>query len=334
MAKKTRRNFVKVASSAGLIGTAGCLGSDNQDSEYPTRDIEVIINWGAGGATDAYARNILAEAIENLGVNAEFRNVTGGAGLRGTGETANSEPDGYTIGTTAPPVIPLSALIDPPDFDITELVPLGGYSAGTYGLWTRPDEGISNLDDLLERYRTGEYEVIGLQDIGDPTHVASLLMRNSDEFDFQWEEAVGYGGSAPAARSLLSGEVPAIVASDGGVREFYREDEVNAVAMLHSEGSNVFEDIPSIVDQGYSAEFEFISRFVRGSVAPPETPEEISGTLIDSIEWAATESDEIQQWEEESGNPVNYTSPEAIGDSITNAMERIPDEIDMNQITE
>lgn len=298
---------------------------------YPSKDIVVNINWSAGGATDAYARNVTGVAVESLGVSPNFKNITGSGGLRGAQATLNSEPDGYTMGSMAPPLVPISALVQDSDVDLTRLVPVAGYSAGTYGLWTLPKHGVSTMDGILEKYQSGEFTTIGLQGSGDSSEITALLMKDSDEYNLAYENAVSYGGSAAAAKALISEEVPAIIASDGGVRNYYRNDQIDGVAMLHSEGSALFDDIPPVTDSGYPT-WDYVSRFTRGMVLPPETSTEKRDTLEQAIKEAG-QSDEVSQWTEKTGNPVSFQGHEKFGAAIKNSFEKIPEVVDINSLS-
>lgn len=330
MAKVRRRKFLAGVSGMGIAGLSGCTGNLGGSDEYPSKDISVTINWGAGGATDAYARQVTGKAIEGLDVNASFSNINGGGGLRGTSETFHSEPDGYTVGSMAPPLVPLSALVNPPKFDMRELVPVAAYSAGTLGLWTLPKHDISSVEELTERYQNGEFSVIGTQGSGDMSDILGRLMKDDDEYDLAYEDSVSYGGSAPAAKALVSEEVPAIIATDGGVRQYYRNEQIDAIAMLHSDGSTMFSDLPSVADNDWPT-WDYVARFIRGMVFPPETPTEKRDMLEEAIK-DATESDEIKEWSEESGNPVNFQDHETLGNAMTEAFEKIPKEIDIDSL--
>lgn len=67
-------------------------------SDYPNRQIEMVIPFDAGSGTDITAR-ILGELVEEyLGVKITFNNRPGGAGATGYTYIKNSKPDGYTIG--------------------------------------------------------------------------------------------------------------------------------------------------------------------------------------------------------------------------------------------
>src|SRR5690348_7469033 len=74
---------------------------------YPTRNVEIIVSYGAGGSTDIVAR-IIAQALqERLGQSFVVVNRPGASGTIGIGQAIRATPDGYTLynGYTAETVV-------------------------------------------------------------------------------------------------------------------------------------------------------------------------------------------------------------------------------------
>jgi tripartite-type tricarboxylate transporter receptor subunit TctC len=66
-------------------------------AEYPERPINMVIPYGAGGATDISARTI-AEPLGNaVGKPLIMANVTGAGGATGSVTVQNAKADGYTM---------------------------------------------------------------------------------------------------------------------------------------------------------------------------------------------------------------------------------------------
>lgn len=66
---------------------------------FPTKEIELVINFGPGGSTDMMARIVGNIVSKHLGVPVIYNNKPGGGGAIAANYVANSKPDGYTIGT-------------------------------------------------------------------------------------------------------------------------------------------------------------------------------------------------------------------------------------------
>ncbi|MDZ7907185.1 MAG: hypothetical protein U5N10_02455 [Gemmobacter sp.] len=60
----------------------------------PKKNIQGIIQWGAGGSTDTVARAITPHAEKVLGGTVVMQNLTGGVGAIALNQVANGEADG------------------------------------------------------------------------------------------------------------------------------------------------------------------------------------------------------------------------------------------------
>ena len=65
--------------------------------EFPTKPINLIIPFGAGGSSDLTARAIIGTAKEYLGQPVVIHLKPGGGGAIGSEEVFQAKPDGYTV---------------------------------------------------------------------------------------------------------------------------------------------------------------------------------------------------------------------------------------------
>ena len=77
-------------------------GADGEAAGWtPSANITVIVPYSAGGTTDLSVRGVtgaIDTSVLPSGVNVVVDNVTGGSGLVGITQFANSANDGYTVG--------------------------------------------------------------------------------------------------------------------------------------------------------------------------------------------------------------------------------------------
>ena len=64
---------------------------------YPSRPVEVIVPYSAGGSVDIMARAFSKEMAEILGQHIVVNNRDGAGGTIGVAAIANGRPDGYTV---------------------------------------------------------------------------------------------------------------------------------------------------------------------------------------------------------------------------------------------
>jgi tripartite-type tricarboxylate transporter receptor subunit TctC len=109
-----------------LLTAAGFVLAEGTPAEaagvYPSKPIQLIVPWGAGGRTDINARLFASVAPKYLGQPVVVVNKKGGGSVIGGKFVADADPDGYillaiTPGTNVFPVIFGQAPYDTFDFD-------------------------------------------------------------------------------------------------------------------------------------------------------------------------------------------------------------------------
>src|SRR5690554_357101 len=88
-----RRQFLAGTAAIATIPIPNVLAQ----THYPSRPIEFIVPWGAGGGSDQTARK-LAQILETkLGVSIPIVNIPGASGSTGINKLLSSPTDGYSI---------------------------------------------------------------------------------------------------------------------------------------------------------------------------------------------------------------------------------------------
>ena len=72
-------------------------GTTTPSLDYPKQNINVVVQYSAGGGTDLSVRGVL-DGVTGVPTNFSVSNVTGNGGLIGLTQVANSAADGYTLG--------------------------------------------------------------------------------------------------------------------------------------------------------------------------------------------------------------------------------------------
>lgn len=93
-----KRIHVRLACTIALL-VAVCASATAQDKKFPSRPIDMIVNFGPGGGADGLGRTVAKLVEPVLGVPVPVANVAGASGNAGLAKVLASTPDGYTIGT-------------------------------------------------------------------------------------------------------------------------------------------------------------------------------------------------------------------------------------------
>lgn len=362
-----RRDFIKyvgATSTGAMLGLAGCTGngdggdggdgteggdgdSDNggsgdsnnggsDDSNYPEEPIELVIPFSQGGGTDTINRVLVPKLSEILDVNMLIENVPGAASMRGTSQALRADPDGYTMLAFNPPSTPISYLVNQPDFDLRDAQGVAAYALAPAVVTLNPDvadeHGIESYGDLIEKYQDGTLEAFAGQSIGSYFHVMALVMKQRHGLEFNSEQYVAYDGTGPAVEAVASGEVPAGIGIDTATLAFTEDDRLRVPAVLTSEGSAAYPDVPTVTDLGYE-NMDSVGQVTRCYWVPPGTPQEKIDVLTGAVEELVNDS-EIQEWAEENGQQLMYRGPEYANDLLDEILEDIPEEVDLESIRE
>src|ERR1700694_3122090 len=87
----TRREFITLVGGA-MVATSPCAAQT-----YPSRQIELVVPFVAGGTTDIVARLIAQRITDNWSQPAIVNNRPGGGSTIGTNLVAKAAPDGHTL---------------------------------------------------------------------------------------------------------------------------------------------------------------------------------------------------------------------------------------------
>src|SRR4051812_29293096 len=99
------KNIVLAARLVLVAGALACADA-GAPGAYPSRPVQVIVAFTAGGSVDVMARNLVSAISAELGQPFVVVNREGATGTIGFGQVAGARPDGYTLG--AGPTTPIS----------------------------------------------------------------------------------------------------------------------------------------------------------------------------------------------------------------------------------
>ncbi|MFL7904055.1 Bug family tripartite tricarboxylate transporter substrate binding protein [Azospirillum argentinense] len=93
------RNALTLTAAVAALLTPVLSSAPARADDYPSRPIEVIATFGAGGGADLMARQFARLAEPHLHVAMPVVNVSGASGNAGLTRVLTNPADGYTVGT-------------------------------------------------------------------------------------------------------------------------------------------------------------------------------------------------------------------------------------------
>src|ERR671919_2927414 len=128
---------------------------------YPTKPVQLMVAYPAGGSTDIAARIVASIAEKDLGQSIVVVNKGGAGGQVGWTEMSRAKPDGYYIGFINLPA--LNTVILDPDrkavFKADAFVPVINQVLDPGIIWVKGDSPYKTLKDLIDAVRKNPHKV-------------------------------------------------------------------------------------------------------------------------------------------------------------------------------
>jgi tripartite-type tricarboxylate transporter receptor subunit TctC len=279
-----------------LVVALGLPASGAQAADYPTKPVQLMVAYPAGGSTDVAARIVAAMAEKELGQPIVVINKSGAGGQVGWTEMARQKPDGYYIGFINLPA--LNTVILDPDrkaaFGIDAFVPIINQVLDPGVIWVKADSPYKTPKDLIEAARKSPNTIrAATTGILSDDHLAILMVEEAAPGAIF--RIVHFDGGAPQMTAILGGHVDVAFDNVGSIVKRVKSGEVRALAVMDAQRSKFLPDVPTTVELGYPS---VISSSTRGIAAPKELPDAVVRKLQDVFKKAMEHPEHVKKMED------------------------------------
>ncbi len=278
----------------GLL-VAGALSAQT----FPNKQVNMIVAFPAGGASDFVARVMSKEMSINLGQPFVVENVVGVAGSLGVLKVANATPDGYTLIAGSPLELiltPLGIAAAKNKAEDVRMIALAGRS--DLMLAVRKDFPANTVDQFLAALKASEKGLsYGSTGIGSLYHLMGAKM-------LQIAGAKGlhvpFNGGAPVMQALGGGQIDfAFMPIAGPIPGFVESGNFKGLAVASNEPSPRFPKMPLL--KGTRGFEDFIFSIWAGIQTGVKVPDSAVAVLHKSA-YAALANPEVRKQLEASGS--------------------------------
>jgi len=263
-----------------LAAALPCLAAEDP-AKFPSKPINMIINFNPGSSTDLTSRKLADLAGKILGKTIVPENRPGGAGVIGANDVAKAAPDGYTIGGGTS-----SATVVSPHF---QKVP---YNTKEDFSWimlhteqTQPFAVLSsarwkNFKEFVEEARKNPDKLkAGTAGVGGAPHIIIEQVFAQEKVKITH---VPTSGGSEVVSLTLGGHVDAAMAM--ALCPHVKSKKLRAIAIGSETRMEVAPDVPTFEEMGYKVEAPV--QWV-GVFAPKGIPPAIFKKLVDAFKKAA-----------------------------------------------
>ena len=254
---------------ATLLAIAAALPAAAQT--WPLRPIRLVVPFAPGATADLLGRMVGQRLNEDLGQSVIVENRAGAGATLGSQLVAQAAPDGYTLllsnaasQGTAPAMgrVPYDPVAD---FAHVALV-------GTIAqyLVIHPAVPAQTLPEFIAHVRANPGRLnLGTAGNGSIGHFAGALFMSRAQLDMV---IVPYGGTAPATRDLLAGNVQAVFQNAPEAGPHVRDGRLRLLGVTGEAREADFPAIPTFNESAFPG---FVNYTWYGLSAPRATPEAI-----------------------------------------------------------
>ena len=277
-------------------------------SDYPSRQVRIVVPFPAGGGLDALAR-ALAERLQ-----AQWRqpvvvdNRPGGATVPGTDIVAKAAPDGHTLLITADNSITSNPhLIRSMPFDpMRDLAPISHLVDVHQMVVVHAALGIATMEELVAaaRARPGALNFASYGNASQP-HLTFGALAARERLDLVH---VPYRGLPPAVMATIQGETQMTLTGIPTGATHLRAGTLRALAIGRESRTPMLPEVPTFAEAGYA---EIDPRTWFGAFAPAGTPPALLARLHADIAAAIAEPALRGRFVEAAGFTLHARTPEA-----------------------
>jgi tripartite-type tricarboxylate transporter receptor subunit TctC len=242
---------------------------------YPSRPINIVVPFSAGGATDIIAR-ILAERMrDSLGQPVVVENITGAGGTIAVARAARAAPDGYVLSLGDLTSHVSSSAIFPIQYDVMrDLEPVALLASGPQlfvGRSTIPAKDLAELIDWLKT-QSNQASLALPGALGSGGHISGLAFQKAAGVQFR---LVPYRGGAPALQDLVAGHVDLLFVGASAALPYVRSGQIKVFGVTTESRWPPAPDIPTISEAGVPLVFSLW----QGLWTPKNTPKDVINKL-------------------------------------------------------
>jgi tripartite-type tricarboxylate transporter receptor subunit TctC len=303
--------------SAGVIvAIAAFAAAPASAQSYPSKPIELVVPFVAGGTTDNMARLMAQRFTESWSQTVIVNNRPGAGSAIGTAAAAKAAPDGHTLLVTTFAFAAAPALQKVPFDPIKDFAPITELSSLPMMLLVHPSVPAKNLKEFIALAKSNakglDYASSGP---GTSTHLAAEMFNTMAGVRLVH---VPFKGNAEVYNALLGGHIKVHFSLVPSGIAHVRAGKLRVLAVTTEKRLPYLPDVPTIAESGFPT-YEISSW--QGVLAPAGTPPtviaKINGELVDLLKTPAMR----ERMAREGADPVGST-PQQFGERVKSEVDK------------
>ncbi len=251
-------------------------------AQYPTKPVNMLVPYAAGGPTDTVARVVAQAMIKPMGQTVLVENRPSAGGILAPEAVKNAKPDGYTIlihhiGMATTPALYRQLRFNP----LTDFEYVGLINDVPMTLIARQNFPAKDFKEFLAYVKANKDKVTYANaGIGAASHLCGMLFMSAIQTDVL---TVPYKGTAPAMNDLLGGTVDFMCDQTTNTTNQIKAGKVKVYAVTSKKRVPSLAEVPTLDELGLKG---FEVGIWHGLYAPKGTPKAVIDKLAASLQEA------------------------------------------------
>jgi tripartite-type tricarboxylate transporter receptor subunit TctC len=300
--------------AAIAVAALAVTATDTQAADnFPSRSVQMIIPFAAGGPTDIVGRIMSAKMGEILGQTFIVENKSGAGGNIGAESVAKASPDGYTLlfATVSTNAINPGLYKHMPYDAVKDFAPVARVGVTPTLLMVNPSIPATDVKSLvaLLKANPGKYNY-GSSGVGSILHLCGEEFKAMVGVDIVH---VPYKGSAPMDTDLMGGQISMAFDATPTALPLSMAGKVHALGAGMLKRLPAMPDLPTLDEQGLKGYECYTWNSI---LAPAGTPKPIIDKLNAAANKALADPQVIDSLKKTGVDPTPGSTPETTADFV------------------
>jgi tripartite-type tricarboxylate transporter receptor subunit TctC len=265
-----------------IVVLAAVTTSASAQTDYPSRTVQLIVPYGAGGIADAGMRILADKLAGHLKQPVVVDNRPGAGGIVAAKAGAAAAPDGYTVMMTGNHnAIAVSLFKSLPYNILTDFVATSTTSFFDLLIVTRAGSPLKSVQDVVNAARASPGKLnIATINPGSTQNLAAELFRSTAGIDVT---IVPFRSSPDMATAVLRGDVDIAFEFYAAAQGLLADSKMIALASTGPKRTSYLSAVPTVQESGIK-DFDVVSW--NGISVPAATPKpvvEVLGRAINAV---------------------------------------------------
>ncbi|MBE0584877.1 MAG: tripartite tricarboxylate transporter substrate binding protein [Desulfofustis sp.] len=264
MRKCLRMSVLAVSSFLFAFSAQAGAGPDG----YPERPIEVVVQYGAGGGSDIFVRNLMTPAAKLLDTTINVTNMTGGAGVKASKYVLGQPADGYTIYNFSPEQL-INTALGRENFS-EEFAPLVNVQQDISIFYVNPDnKNFQTVEELIAyaKANPGKVQFTGTTPTS-PDEIIIMRFAKATGIDIKY---VPFDKAPQTHAAVLGGHLDVLHEEPGVIMPLIESGKLKPIIVFNDKRLTKLPDVPCSVELG----IDITSGRWRGLAVKKGTPQPI-----------------------------------------------------------